>query len=154
MRANSTYQAIQMYGQIVGSIWEDEAKHMMIYTPPAALTWINSITKQPVTKIYCNMDMAKPLDKALGLLIARGQSGELKTFDGCFVMRDVRGMPGARSAHAYGLAIDVNAKDNPLGGPVALTLAFRQCFKDAGFDCGADFPRVDGMHFSYAWEHK
>jgi hypothetical protein len=153
MRVNNTYDAIKVYGPITGSIWMDEAKHMMMYSPPTGLKWINSFTKNPVTKIYCNMDMAKPLDTALNLLISRGQSGELKTFDGCFMIRDVRGRPGFRSAHSYGLAIDVNASENPLGGPVALTLAFRQCFKDAGFDCGADFTRVDGMHMSFCWEH-
>ncbi len=56
------------------------------------------------------------------------------------------------SAHSWGLAIDINAMANPLGGPVTMTQDLANCFQEVGFDWGARFHRVDGMHFSYGFE--
>ena len=142
------------YGEIVNGKWVNESKWMVVYKPPQ---WfqdkvLNSASGKPCKSIYLNKDMLKPLDLALADIKALGLDSELKTFDGCFMIRSVRGDPNSPSTHSYGLAIDFNAKDNPLGGVVQFSEQFLNCFKSHGFACGANFKRKDGMHFSFAWE--
>ena len=114
-------------------------------------------------RLYCNKDIVEPLTKAFKSLISTGCVKELKTFDGCFNIRVVRGyeakyaeltaagnISGADellSIHSWGTAVDVNAAENGLGVTPKLSAEFVKCFTDAGFDWGGLFPRKDGMHF-------
>lgn len=146
-------QAIARYGKIENGKWADETKWMISHPLPDFVTgWINSATGAPAHKIYCNKDLAPLLDQALTNLRDRGLLSELKTFDGCFLIRDVRGLPGHPSTHSFGLAIDLNASENKLGETPKLSPEFVKCFTDAGFSWGGNFTRKDGMHFSAAWE--
>ena len=145
-------EAMALYGAIQGGVWADEAKHMVLQPIDPSLPWVNALTGGPVQHIYMNRDVVAPFAQAVALLISTGCVSELETFDGCFHIRDVRGVPGSPSAHSYGLAIDINAKANPLNGPLTFSAQFVQCFIEAGFDWGGNFHRLDGMHFSYAWE--
>ncbi len=106
-------------------------------------------------RIYCNRDMVAPLTQAFTNLISRGFVSELKTWDGCFNIRKKRGL-SSMSLHSWGLAVDMNSSDNGLGktynqliaeGKKPFSENFLQCFRDAGFDCGADWKsRPDRMH--------
>jgi hypothetical protein len=101
-------------------------------------------------RIYCNKDMVKPLTKAFKALIKTGKVAELKTWDGCFNIRKIRG-GNLPSLHSWGLAIDVNAFENGLKQQPKLSPEFVKCFTDAGFDWGGNWKsRVDGMHFQLA----
>jgi len=97
-------------------------------------------------KIYCNRDMVKPLSEAFMNLIGRECVGELKTWDGCFNIRKMRGLQSS-SLHSWGIAIDVNAAWNGLNKVPTLSPEFVKCFTDAGFDWGGTWKRKDGMHF-------
>ncbi len=148
-------EAQAIYGPVdlLRKFWADESKHMINVQLPKDLcfpNWRNSITGQPITHLYCNIDMAGPLMDALTSLERKGFSLELKTFDGILNLRPVRGYTSRLSTHCYGLAIDINAKENPLGGPVALSEGFIKCFTDVGFLHGGSFARVDGQHFQWA----
>jgi hypothetical protein len=110
-------------------------------------------------RIFCNKDFIGPASKAFKNLIDRGFVNEIKTYDGCFNVRKIRG--GRKmSLHSWGIAIDFNAFSNPLGlnrsqiiakSLTPLSEGFLKCFKDAGFDCGADWKRrPDFMHFQLA----
>lgn len=146
-------EAIARYGAIVDGKWADESKHCSLLNIPADLAvWINSATGKPATRIYCNKDIQAPLIRALYALKEGNLLHELKTFDGCFTIRDVRGEPGKLSCHAYALAIDLNAAENPLKAEPKLSADFVSCFLAQGFDWGGVFSRKDGMHFSHAWE--
>lgn len=150
-------QAKLRYGEInfATKQWPDEQKWMLTLELPFQFqipTWINSASQRPVSHVYINRDMVDPLLNALNNIHQRQLTSELKTFDGLFMIRFVRGMANSPSTHAYGCAIDINAHTNPLGGPAILSPAFVACWKDAGFSWGGEFGRVDGMHFSYAWE--
>jgi len=129
---------------------------MVLFDVPLdiATAWVNEASGRgmPTRRIYCNLDLVDPLRQALENVRAAGLVSELKTFDGCFNIRAIRNSSGRVSTHAYGLAIDINAAENPLGAEPALTLDFVQCWESAGFDWGGRFQRQDGMHFSYAWE--
>lgn len=97
-------------------------------------------------KIFLNKDLIKPLLGALENLIKRGFAHEMKTWDGCFNIRQMRGLH-SMSLHSWAVAVDVNAESNGLGKMPSLSYGFVQCWKDAGFDWGGDWKRKDGMHF-------
>lgn len=136
-------------------------KWMMVWDVPVELEH-GFIPK----KIYCNKDMVEPLGKAFRSLIDTGCVEELRTWDGCFNVRVVRGYEllyktykesgnvskanELMSIHSWAVAIDVNAYENGLGKEPKLSEEFVKCFKGAGFDWGGDFSRKDGMHFQLA----
>ena len=141
-------QALKKYGD------PTLEKSMIVWDVPTELE-IGVIPK----KIYCNKDMVNPLSLAFKYLIERNFIKELKTWDGCFNIRKKRGLNSA-SLHSWGIAIDINASDNPLGktreelvamGKKPFSEGFLQCFRDAGFTCGADWKnRPDFMHMELA----
>jgi len=100
-------------------------------------------------RIYCNLHMIKPLTAAFENLIQRGKVAELRTWDGCFNIRQKR-TGESMSLHSWGLAIDVNASWNRLGRPPVLSPEFVACFTDAGFEWGGNWKLPDGMHFQLA----
>ena len=136
-------------------------EHMVVFDVPAELE-VGAIPK----KIYCHKDLIIPLRKAISLLITTGHVDELRTWDGCFNIRPIRGYePRYKelkssgktldamqllSIHSWGLAIDVNAAWNALGAKPTLSPGFVKCFTDAGFEWGGSWKRKDGMHFQLA----
>lgn len=146
-------QAEERYGEIIDGVWPDESKWCSFFYVPEFISenWINSATGKSTNRIYCNRDLEWPLKLAMGYLVSRGCLAELKTFDGCFNIRDIRGIPGRSSMHAYAAAIDINASENPLGGESKLSPEFVKCFTDAGLVWGGDFHRKDPQHFSLGW---
>jgi hypothetical protein len=153
-KVSSLAEAKSRYGEIVNGHWADEAKWMKTLVCPSwfAIQTLNSATGKDTDHIYMNTDMHEPFLAAIQNLVNEGVEHELKTFDGCFMIRDVRGLPGAMSWHSLGLAIDLNAKSNPLGGPVTFSDKFIKCFTEGGFASGAHFHRKDAMHFSWGAE--
>ena len=137
-------QALKKYGD------PNLQKAMVLWDVPGYME-IGVIPK----RIYCNKDMVEPLSKAFHNLIQTGHVKELKTGDGCFNIRKKRGL-ASMSLHSWGLAVDMNSSDNGLGktynqliaeGKKPFSENFLQCFRDAGFDCGADWKsRPDRMH--------
>lgn len=124
-----------------GNPQSHEKNFMVMWDVPAELE-IGVIPK----RLYCNKVMVEPLTKAFKNLIETGHVSELKTWDGCFNIRNVRGRTSP-SLHSWGVAIDVNAAWNGLGKAPTLTSGFIKCFTDAGFDWGGLWGRPDGMHF-------
>lgn len=116
-------------------------KWMVLWDVPTELE-IGIIPK----RIYCNKDLIKPLTKAFKALIKTGKIEELKTWDGCFNIRKMRG-GNLPSLHSWGIAIDVNAFENGLHQKPKLSPEFVKCFTDNGFDWGGTWGRKDGMHF-------
>jgi hypothetical protein len=80
----------------------------------------------------------------------------IKTWNGSYVPRFVRGRPGVLSNHSFGSAFDVNYAWNMLGREPALVGqpgSVRELVKIAnkhGFYWGGHFKRLDGMHFEVA----
>lgn len=147
-------EAYRRYGPVVGGVWLAEAKFCvrLVVPPDIAANWINSATGKLTTHIYCNRDIADSLLKALQNVRDRKLIDQLETFGGCFSVRDVRGIAGRLSAHAYALAIDINEATNRLGTPGDMTDELAACFTDEQFAWGKDFKRLDPMHFSLSWE--
>lgn len=132
-------QALSKYGEPSAS-----NKCMTLWDVPTELE-IGVIPK----RIYCNKDLVAPLEKAFRNLIGTGCVKELKTWDGCFNIRPIRGGTSP-SLHSWGLAVDVNAFENGLNQTPKLSAQFVECFTKAGFTWGGTFTRLDGMHFQLA----
>lgn len=160
MKMTTRAAAIARYGRIdfASKHWEHQSLWMEMFDVDQTKfpNWHVLDTKHVVDFIFCNKDIHAPLKAALDAVAAHNLGGLLKTFDGCFNIRMVRGTNNSPSAHAYGLALDINASENGLGqtkGGFYDHPDFVKCFKDAGFDWGGDFhSRKDPMHFSYCWE--
>lgn len=97
-------------------------------------------------KLYCNKTLVAPLTKAFENIVSRGLVEQVRTWDGCFNIRNKRANT-TYSLHSWGLAIDINAAWNGFNKPVTMSKELVQCFKDAGFDWGGDWKTKDGMHF-------
>jgi len=140
------------YGAIVDWKWADESKHCVLVKVPEPFckTVTNSMTGRPWQTIYCNRDMVRPLFRALSRVHESGRAFEIKTFDGCFNIRMVRGEKTLWSAHAWALACDFNALQNPLGRKGKWSDTLVKCFQAEGFAYGGNFSREDPMHLSYA----
>ena len=86
-----------------------------------------------------------------------GLLGRVRTYEGSYAARFVRGRPGQLSSHAYGSAFDINQRWNRLGhlpAPAGAAGSVRELVDIAnahGFFWGGHFKgRPDGMHFEVA----
>lgn len=145
--------AVKRYGAITTGKWAGEANWMTLFhTPDWFSEQVNGLDGKPCKRIYMNKDMLPAFKDALDNVKTRGLEKELKTFDGCFNIRLVRGSKDQQSTHSYGLAVDLNASENALGAEPTFSKELVACFTDAGFTWGGNFKRKDGQHFSFGWE--
>lgn len=99
--------------------------------------------------LACHIAIAARLERVFGSLKRSGSLELVKTYDGCFNIRKVRG--GNRpSLHAWGLAIDVNAGQFPLGSRHLQAPGLVRAFTAEGFFNGSKFHRPDPMHFQFS----
>lgn len=111
-------------------------------------------TQVPWKKVYINSDFKDKLFKAFKNLEAKGLQLEIKTYDGCYVERTVRGR-NKPSLHSWAMAIDFNADTERLNQKKNnqfysnFTPQFIKCFTDAGIYWGGHWKsRFDPMHFA------
>lgn len=141
------------YGPITDFIWERQAEFMTRLVVPQELKPYWRYSGNAVSSIYLNKDMLEPLSLAFSYIIQRNCQSLITSFDGCFAIRRTRGAESL-SAHAYGLALDINAKGNALGEVPTMDQKLVKCFLDADFVWGGNFKRLDGMHFQYLTEDR
>jgi hypothetical protein len=85
-----------------------------------------------------------------------GLKDRIVSFEGGFFPREIRGARGRLSAHALGMAFDMNCPWNMLGKPPAekgqegSLKELVPIFEKYGFKWGGTFPRPDGCHFEYS----
>lgn len=142
----------------------DEGKYMSVFKVPL---YIRRIIKTIPQRIYCNNQMHLPLKIAFLNVIERGLEDEIKTWDGCFQIRPIRGYESIfkklynkgnteaamkyASIHCWGCAIDINAAWNRLGTYGEMSDELGKCFEDAGFTWGKNFRRADFMHMQLSY---
>jgi hypothetical protein len=105
--------------------------------------------------IYCHEVFKPVIERWFAELKDKNLLSEIKKYDGCFNIRMQRGAKDRLSRHSWGLAIDLNAVDNPFLTD-RITCAklklrpFTEKFVEVSrkhVDCGWDWVRKDGMHF-------
>lgn len=158
-KQTSRAACVARYGAIdfASGHWSHADDWIKMLEIPAGMfpNWRVLKTSLPVTHIAMNKDMHAPFMAALKAVKAAGLEKQLRTFDGCYKIRMVRGSFKNFSAHSYGLAVDLNAASNPMGKVLHTTFTrdFVKCFTDQGFAWGGNFKtRKDPMHFSYCFE--
>jgi D-alanyl-D-alanine carboxypeptidase len=100
----------------------------------------------PVT---CHRALIAPLRRALGRLERRGLARLVDRGDyaGCYAPRRIPAS-GSLSLHAWGLAVDLNASENPQGSEPQQDPRLVRAFEREGFTWGGHWPTApDGMHF-------
>jgi hypothetical protein len=105
---------------------------------------------QRVTRFSCHELLVPVFTSVFTQLHARGFWNLLEDFGGCYNCREVRGTTTKTSTHSWGIGIDVNAKQNPLGARPRMPQQVIGVFSDHGFTWGGNWSRPDGMHFQYA----
>ena len=98
--------------------------------------------------IRCHRLAAPALERVLNDLKRRGICHVLNTFDGCFVPRHMGWNPDrSLSRHAWGIAVDVNARLFPYGSQDKQDPRLIAAFARQGFAWGGDWRTRDPMHF-------
>jgi D-alanyl-D-alanine carboxypeptidase len=113
----------------------------------------NIVTRRvPVLgNVTCHRRMLPALRAALAELVRRdlGRLVDPGDFAGCYAPRRIQ-PSGTLSLHAWGLAVDLNASENPPGGESRQDPRLVRTMERHGFTWGGDFPTVpDPMHFEF-----
>lgn len=144
-------QALKKYGN--PNLLETQSKHFVTWQVPVEIQQAFSHVRFSAVgttgfpkRIFVNKDFQPLLEQGLRNVISRGLTEEMKTWDGCFIIRQKRGLT-SMSLHSWAIAIDINAFENQLGQTPKLSATFVKCFTDAGMDWGGTWKRKDGMHF-------
>lgn len=99
---------------------------------------------------YCHKLLVPVFQAVFDEIALSGLTEEIKTFDGCFNIRKIRGSSTTMSLHSWAIAIDLNYKGNELGNAKPeMDSKVIAIFKKHGFYWGGNFKRKDGMHFEY-----
>jgi D-alanyl-D-alanine carboxypeptidase len=99
--------------------------------------------------VRCHRLMFHQLRGALQEVQARGLAGKIHSYDGCFVPRFIERNPdNSISLHTWGIAIDINAAQNPVNRGNHQDPRVVAIFKKWGFVWGGDWSSPnDPMHF-------
>jgi D-alanyl-D-alanine carboxypeptidase-like protein len=101
--------------------------------------------------VTCHRRMIPALRSALAELQRRGLGHlvDAAEYAGCYAPRRIQ-PSGTLSLHAWGLAVDLNAASNPVGGESSQDPRLVRAMERHGFYWGGDFPTVrDPMHFEF-----
>ncbi|HTN45657.1 MAG TPA: M15 family metallopeptidase [Flavipsychrobacter sp.] len=103
----------------------------------------------PASKLFIHKDFKTKLSAAFRALEEKGLHREIRSFDGCYNLRYVRGSQTSLSVHSWGVAIDLNAKENPLSSEGKWSYEFLKTMLDHEIFCGQNWVgRKDPMHFA------
>ena len=109
-------------------------------------------TRVPVLgAVTCHRKMVPALRAAMRELDRRGLGRLVNPGDyaGCYAPRRIR-PGGSLSLHAWGLAVDLNARANPFGGRSRQDRRLVRVMERQGFTWGGGFPTSpDPMHFEF-----
>jgi hypothetical protein len=99
--------------------------------------------------VTCHRLMFKQLRGALAEIQARGLANKIHSADGCYVPRFIERNPhNSISLHTWGIAIDINAAENPINHASTQDPRVVQIFKKWGYTWGGDWSSPkDPMHF-------
>jgi hypothetical protein len=133
----------------VSPIWEHHILGLIELPAPLPLSWNPGIL---VTRIRCHHLIAPRLARAFEDVFSVPEAWvDLDDFGGCYAWRPRRRNPHELSRHSWGIAVDLDVKDNPQGSPPHMHPATVAAFKAQGFEWGGDWsePSTDGMHLEF-----
>lgn len=102
-------------------------------------------------RVRCHRAMLGQLAYAMAEIEQAGLGAMIDSYDGCYVPRFQRLDDTKLSAHAYGIAIDLNAATNAQGDDTPeIDPRIVSIMERWGFAWGGRFGTPDGMHFEIA----
>lgn len=127
-----------------GPFWE--MRMVKVEMPgPLPLGWrLSSI----VRTVRVNQAIAEEVQNVFRALKDRSLWDHVVTFDGAYCWRAQRGSDKL-SMHAYGAALDFNAKTNQLGTKGDMDPGVIEVFSSLGWTWGGRWRRPDPMHFQF-----
>lgn len=113
---------------------------------PIKIGWADAT----VIRVACHILMVPVFSTAFNEIHAVGLWHLLRTFDGIFNCRTIKGS-SARSTHSYGISVDLNAATNRQGTNGDMDPRIVAIFEKHGFYWGGRFggKRRDEMHFEF-----
>jgi hypothetical protein len=105
-----------------------------------------------VGEVACHRSLIPQLRAALKEAVARdlGYTIQPEQYAGCFSPRFISAGPRHRlSHHAWGIAVDFNASENPTGIRPNFDRRLVGVMREHGFTWGGDWLVPDGMHFEW-----
>lgn len=132
----------------VSSAWPLEILATFALPAPLQLSYGPGVAMH----VSCHKRIVPFLEAAFRNVFLNAEAwADLDDYGGCYQWRSQRGARSL-SRHAWGIAVDVDAKDNPQGSPPHMHPATIVAFEAQGFVWGGNFhgSRVDGMHFEFA----
>ncbi|UCC67314.1 MAG: M15 family metallopeptidase [Armatimonadota bacterium] len=124
---------------------EWERQNIISIAPPFEL---RDARARRLSIIRCHRLVASALTRLLNDLKRRGLCHLANSFDGCFVPRHMGWNPRRPlSRHAWGIAVDVNARLFPYGSRAKQDPRFIAAFARQGFAWGGEWRTPDPMHF-------
>jgi hypothetical protein len=149
-------QIIATFGDIFACIgpdhtldsrWQTEFLGRVALPFALPLSWDIS---RSVTQFTCHKMLVPVLGRVFSDIQTAGLESKLTSFSGCFAFRPQRA--GTKlSAHAWGIAIDLNPETNQQGTPGNMDQRVVTIFQQAGFQWGGGWQgrRRDPMHFQF-----
>ncbi len=116
-------------------------------TPPE-LNHVFTYQKDEKNGFWCNKLLISFFQSVYRAIVHADLSAKLHSFDGCYNLRYTRGAKKL-SMHSWGIAVDHNAKTNPLGADGDIDSEIVEIFESEGFYWGGNFKRKDPMHFEF-----
>ena len=147
---------IATFGDIFGFIavdhtldprWQTEFLDRVPLPVALPLSWD---TSRSVTQFTCHRLVVPMFARVFADIQTAGLESKLNTFGGCFSFRPQRA--GIKlSAHAWGIAIDLNPETNQQGTAGNMDQGIVTIFRQAGFEWGGGWQgkRRDPMHFQF-----
>jgi hypothetical protein len=116
--------------------------------------WVtNNIVRTNVPllgRITCHKKFVPLVRGAMRELVDLGIGDLVQSYAGCYAARHTLGDPTASlSHHAWGIAIDINAADNPFGAQPTQDMRLVRVMERWGMIWGGRFIVPDGHHFEF-----
>jgi hypothetical protein len=109
------------------------------------LSWAN----ESIQVLACHKLMEDVFTSVFQTLFDKGMWEQIVNFGGIYNDRSVKGSSKV-STHAWGISVDIDTLNNPLGKAPKMDLKLVKVFEDHGFEWGGRWTRPDGMHHQYA----
>ncbi|HEX9259769.1 MAG TPA: M15 family metallopeptidase [Acidimicrobiales bacterium] len=118
--------------------------------PRTAVTWCHRLVAPDVQAAFDEIAAAR--------LTWRLDVANIRRYGGCYGAREVRAVGsttgGQLSRHTWGMAFDLNTRQNCMGCRPRLDCRIVRIFRAHGFAWGGNFLTPDGMHFEWVGERR
>lgn len=124
-----------------------EARYIEPFTLPYPLFYDGN----RLLRARCHHLLIDNFVKAFQTLVDQKLDHYAQDYGGIFAQRPIRGQPSHPSTHSWGIAVDLEPQEYPLGSLKRFPQEVVDVFRSCGFFYGGDFKgRKDPMHFQFA----